>query len=75
MHSPITEEGQPPIEILSKQVESEAAASDADTSQVSVSSLPEDEGTVSMGLQHQQGEYGRLDRSQLVECLHYVPLT
>lgn len=58
----ISEESQPgPIEISSKQQhESEAAASDADTSQVSVSSLPEDEGTASSGLQHLQGKWRRL---------------
>ncbi|OQR74424.1 hypothetical protein BIW11_09084 [Tropilaelaps mercedesae] len=50
----VQEEGQPPVEVSTKQHESEAAASDADTSQVSVSSLPEDEGTASSGLQHLQ---------------------
>ncbi|XP_022667541.1 ankyrin-2-like isoform X4 [Varroa destructor] len=60
------EESQPgPIEISSKQQhESEAAASDADTSQVSVSSLPEDEGTASSGLQHLQGAAGKTSKEE-----------
>lgn len=51
----VSEEGQLPVEVSTRLHESEAGASDADTSQVSVSSLPEDEGTVSSGLQHMQG--------------------
>lgn len=57
----LTEEGQPPVELSTRLHESEAGASDADTSQVSVSSLPEDEGTVSSGLQHMQGRFNELD--------------